>query len=267
MRTFAVGDIQGCTPALLKLLDTVNFDPSSDELWCVGDLVNRGPDSLGTLEFLHSIRKSCKLVLGNHDLHLLAIASGAKSIKPDNDLDRILESDNADKLFKWLRKQPLLRWDKKKKLAMCHAGIPPMWDLKKAKSLSEEVEIVLQSKHYKTFFKHMYGNTPERWDDDLVGTDRLRTITNYFTRMRFLGPNGELDLKNKQANSDENSQLLAWFSYPNQLKKNTLLFGHWAALNGVFDQQNIIGLDTGCVWGGPLTLLHVESDQLYHQTL
>ena len=267
MRTFAVGDIQGCLPPLLKLLDHVNFDPASDELWCVGDLVNRGPDSLGTLEFLHSIRKSCKIVLGNHDLHLLAMASGQKSVKKDNDLELIIKSKNADTLFKWLRKQPLLHWDKERKLAMSHAGIPPMWNLKKAKALSEEVEIVLQSKHHKTFFKHMYGNTPELWDDDLVGVERLRTITNYFTRMRFLGPNGELDLNNKQATSDDNQYVKPWFSYPHQLKKTKLLFGHWAALNGVFHLPNVIGLDTGCVWGGPLTLMHIESGMRYRQTL
>lgn len=267
MRTFAVGDIQGCLPPLLTLLDKVNFDPATDQLWCVGDLVNRGPDSLGTLEFLHSIRKSCKIVLGNHDLHLLAMGCGQKAIKKDNDLERIIDSKNASTLFKWLRKQPLLQWDKDRKLAMCHAGIPPMWSLKQAKSLSEEVEIVLQSKHYKTFFKHMYGNTPDMWEDDLVGTDRLRTITNYFTRMRFLGPNGELDLSNKQASSNGNSQLRPWFEFPNQLKKNKLLFGHWAALNGVFNHPNVIGLDTGCVWGGPLTLMHVETGKRYRQTL
>lgn len=267
MRTFAVGDIQGCLPPLLTLLDKVNFDPAVDQLWCVGDLVSRGPDSLGTLEFLHSIRKSCKIVLGNHDLHLLAMAYGQKAIKKDGDLDRVIASSNADTLFKWLRKQPLLQWDKERKLAMCHAGIPPMWNLKKAKALSEEVEVVLQSKHHKTFYKHMYGNTPEVWDDDLIGTDRLRTITNYFTRMRFLGPNGELDLNNKQAPKEDQGPFKPWFSYPHQLKKTRLLFGHWAALNGVFNQTHVIGLDTGCVWGGDLTLLHIESGKRYRQSL
>lgn len=267
MRTFAVGDIQGCLPPLLKLLDKVNFDPAADQLWCVGDLVNRGPDSLGTLEFLHSIRHNCKIVLGNHDLHLLAMACGQKAIKKDGDLDRIIASKNSDTLFKWLRKQPLLQWDKERKLAMCHAGIPPMWNLKKAKALSEEVEVVLQSRHHKKFFRHMYGNYPDLWDDDLVGTERLRTITNYFTRMRYLGPNGELDLDNKQAPGNEHGPLKPWFSYPHQLKKTTLLFGHWAALNGVFNQPNVIGLDTGCVWGGPMTLLHIETNKRYRQTL
>jgi len=267
MRTFAVGDIQGCLPALLTVLDKVNFDPASDQLWCVGDLVNRGPDSLGTLEFLHSIRKSCKIVLGNHDLHLLAMAFGQKAVKKDGDLEKIIKSPNAETLFKWLRKQPLFHWDKDRELAMSHAGIPPMWGLKKAKALSEEVEVVLQSKHHKIFFKHMYGDTPSVWDDDLVGTDRLRTITNYFTRMRFLGPNGELDLNNKQAPKEDTGPMKPWFSYPNKLKKNTLLFGHWAALNGVFNQPNVIGLDTGCVWGGPLTLLHIESGKRYRAHL
>ncbi len=266
-RTFAVGDLQGCLEPLQRLLDKVNFDESKDQLWCVGDLVNRGPDSLGTLEFLYSIRKSLKVVLGNHDLHLLAIAYGEKKYKEDNDLSRIIQSDNADTLLKWLRKQPLLQWDKDKNLAMCHAGIPPMWDLKTAKALSKEVQLVLKSSRHIYMYRAMYGNTPELWNDELQGMERLRVIINYFTRMRFLGPQGELDLDNKKDVKGAADDLKPWFQYPHQLKKTRLLFGHWAALEGMFDHPQITGLDTGCVWGGPMTLQHIESGKRYHSYL
>ena len=266
-RTFAVGDIQGCLEPLLRLLDRVNFDESRDQLWCVGDLVNRGPDSLGTLEFLHSIRKSTKVVLGNHDLHLLAIAYGVKKVKKDNELALIAKSKNADTLMEWLRKQPLLHWDKDKKLAMCHAGVPPMWDLKTAKALSNEVQTVLKSSSHKTIYKTMYGDTPDVWTDNLQGNERLRVIINYFTRMRFLGANGQLNLENKERADKAINEYQPWFSYPHKLKKTRLLFGHWAALEGMFDHSQITGLDTGCVWGGPLTLLNVDTGKRYQQTL
>lgn len=266
-RTFVVGDLQGCLAPLLDLLEQVKFDKNQDELWCAGDLVNRGPDSLGTLEFLYSIRKSVKIVLGNHDLHLLAVAYGQKSVKKGSDLLTISESKNADKLLKWLRKQPLLHWDKKRKIAMCHAGIPPMWSLKKAQKLSKEVEAVLQSKQHKDLYAAMYGDNPEAWNNKLKGFDRLRVIINYFTRMRFLGPNGELDLNTKSGLDDDSQTLKPWFSYPNKLKKNHLFFGHWAALNGLFDQPKVTGLDTGCVWGGPLTMQHIESGKRYQAKL
>lgn len=261
-RTFAVGDIQGCLDPLQRLLDHVKFDPSKDQLWCVGDLVNRGPNSLGALSFLYDMRKSLKVVLGNHDLHLLAMASG-HSPKKDKDLMKIIESENADKLLKWLSKRPLFHRDKDKKLAMCHAGIPPMWDVKKAEALSEEVEAVLQSPKADKFYKHMYGNEPHIWEDSLTGMERIRCIVNYFTRMRFIGPHGELDLNEKGNVIKQDNDLQPWFHYQIANKKYQLLFGHWAALGGVFDHPNVIGLDTGCVWGGPMTLMHIESGQRY----
>ncbi len=266
-RTFAVGDIQGCLDPLKHLLDKVKFDETKDQLWCVGDLVNRGPDSLGTLEFLHSMRKSLKVVLGNHDLHLLAIAFEQKKIKKDNDLSRIIESPNADTLLAWLRKQPLLHWDKEKKLAMCHAGIPPMWTLKMAKSFSHEVQSMVMGPNHKKFYKAMYGDSPDTWSDNLTGMDRLRVITNYFTRMRFIGNDGQLDFDHKDNKSGNADNLKPWFEFDHQLKNTTLLFGHWAALNGLFDRPQIIGLDTGCVWGGPLTLLHIETGKRYQAYL
>jgi len=169
--------------------------------------------------------------------------------------------------MEWLRKQPLLHWDKDKKLAMCHAGIPPMWDLKTAKALSNEVQTVLKSSSHKTIYKTMYGDTPDVWTDNLQGNDRLRVIINYFTRMRFLGANGQLNLENKERADTASDEYQPWFSYPHKLKKTHLLFGHWAALEGMFDHPQITGLDTGCVWGGPLTLLNVDTGKRYQQTL
>lgn len=266
-RRFAVGDLQGCLSPLKKLLDEVNFDDSQDELWCVGDLINRGPQSLETLEFIYSLRHCVKTVLGNHDLHLLAVAYGQKKVKAESDLLEIAASENSDKLLKWLRKQPLLHWDKENKLAMCHAGIPPMWDLKKAKKLSDEVQVVLKSDQHIKFYEKMYGNQPDVWDDELTGMKRLRVIVNYFTRMRFLGPSGELEFDNKSGLDSELGEFKPWFHYPNKLKKNHLLFGHWAALNGLFDQKKMTGLDTGCVWGGPLTLMNLETHELHQAWL
>lgn len=266
-RTFVVGDLQGCLDPLLDLLDQVKFNPKQDELWCVGDLVNRGPDSLGTLQFLYKIRKSIKVVLGNHDLHFLAVAYGEKSVKKGSDLLKIHDAKNGKKILKWLRKQPLMHWDKERKLAMCHAGIPPMWSLKKAKELSKEVESVLKSKKHKKMYAKMYGNTPELWDDELTGFSRLRVIINYFTRMRFLGPNGELELENKQGADESADDLTPWFEFENKLKKNQVFFGHWAALEGLFDHPQVVGLDTGCVWGGPMTLLEIETGKRYQAWL
>lgn len=264
-RIFAVGDIQGCLDPLQRLLDKVKFDEAEDQLWCVGDLVNRGPDSLGTLEFLYSIRHSLKVVLGNHDLHLLAVAYGEKSVKNDSDLLAIAASPNSDTLLEWLRQQPLLYWEKDLKLAMCHAGIPPMWDLKTAQALSDEVQAILKSDRHVAFYREMYGNEPDTWHDDLQGMERIRVIVNYFTRMRFLGPNGQMDFDNKSGADAGRRELQPWYQYPHKLKKNRLLFGHWAALGGLFNHSSVIGLDTGCVWGGPLTLMDVQNRRLYQK--
>jgi bis(5'-nucleosyl)-tetraphosphatase (symmetrical) len=266
-RTFAIGDIQGCLEPLKQLLDRVGFNENKDTLWCVGDLVNRGPDSLGTLEFLYSIRKSLKVVLGNHDLHLLAVAYGEKKVKPESELLTIAASDNAEKILKWLRKQPLVQWDKERNLAMSHAGIPPMWSVKKAKALSDEVQLVLKSDQHYKFYRAMYGNEPDTWSDDLKGMERLRVITNYLTRMRFLGENNELEFENKATAKEAGKGFKPWFEYENKLKKNHLLFGHWAALGGVFDQAKVTGLDTGCVWGGPMTLMNVDTNTFFKQYL
>lgn len=264
-RLFAVGDLQGCLEPLERLLHDVKFNPKKDELWCVGDLVNRGPDSLGTLRLLYKMRDSIKVVLGNHDLHLLAIAYGQKKPKGHEELLNIVEADDSKTLLKWLRQQPLFYWDEKRNVAMAHAGIPPMWSPKKARKRSQEVEAILQSSFHKQFYAEMYGNEPAVWDKSLEGMDRLRVIVNYFTRMRFMGPNGELELASKEGAGAAPTGCKPWFEYPNNLKGTKLLFGHWAALEGLFDHPDVTGLDTGCVWGGNMTMLNVETGKRFQR--
>ncbi|MEH6549163.1 MAG: symmetrical bis(5'-nucleosyl)-tetraphosphatase [Pseudomonadales bacterium] len=264
MTTYAVGDVQGCLQPLLCLLEKVNFDARQDQLWLAGDIVNRGPQSLETLEYIYSIRKSVKMVLGNHDLHLLAIAHGAKSPGRNDTLHDILEAPDRDKLLAWLIKQPLIYTDEDLGYTMVHAGIPPMWKLKKAHALANEVTSVLRGPKAAGFFQQMYGNIPDIWTEDLVGGDRLRLITNYLTRMRFCTAEGQLDLEDKNNKQSSRSDFKPWFSHPNRAsKKDHIIFGHWAALNGEADTKRIYALDTGCAWGNKLTMLRLEDRKLF----
>ena len=263
MATYAVGDVQGCLEPLKCLLDRVQFDPSQDKLWLVGDLVNRGPQSLETLRFLYSMRDSVVTVLGNHDLHLLAIANHAARIKKKDTLREILSApDCADLLF-WLRQQPLMHHDAERNISMVHAGIPPQWSIQDALARAEEMHTVLRDDSlFVPYLDGMYGDHPSVWNDDLHGIERLRVITNYFTRMRFCTANGELDLNSKEGISTAPSGFAPWFSHPERLTRNdTILFGHWAALEGRCPEPNTIALDTGCVWGGKLSLYNVDTQQ------
>ncbi|MGI9285164.1 MAG: symmetrical bis(5'-nucleosyl)-tetraphosphatase, partial [Pseudomonadales bacterium] len=196
-RTFAVGDIQGCYDSLRCVLDGVAFDAAQDQLWVVGDLVNRGPQSLATLRYLKDLGKQCKIVLGNHDLHLLAVASGAQKIRKNDTFADVLDAPDRDALLAWLRRQPLIYSDEKLGFTMVHAGIPPRWTLDRALQLAAEVEKSLQGKKASDFFANMYGDGPKCWDDKLGGNKRLRCIVNYLTRMRFCTAEGKLDLKDK----------------------------------------------------------------------
>lgn len=264
MADFAVGDIQGCLAPLQRVLEQADFNPATDTLWCVGDLINRGPDSLGTLRFLMSLGPAVKTVLGNHDLHLLAAAHGAKKLKPGDDLHHILNAPDAPALLHWLQQQPLLLEDEALGLLVCHAGIPHIWDLPQARAYAAEVNQVLQSPRAGEFFAAMYGNEPARWQYNLTGLARLRCIVNYFTRMRFIAADGTLDFDAKEDASSAPAGMRPWFEYDLQLADKTLVFGHWAALQGVFDRPRLIGLDTGCVWGGNLTLLNLQSGAQFH---
>ncbi|UTA48609.1 symmetrical bis(5'-nucleosyl)-tetraphosphatase [Simiduia sp. 21SJ11W-1] len=259
MATYAVGDIQGCFEPLQRLLAEVNFNPAQDTLWVAGDLVNRGPDSLAVIRFLRSLGDAVVPVLGNHDLHFLAVAEGVKPPSKGDTLEDLLAAPELADIVQWLRGLPLIHQDKALGYTMVHAGIPPQWGIKKALKRAREVEQVLQSGDYRRFLKAMYGNTPAGWRKGLRGMKRLRVITNYFTRMRFCAPDGELDITNKSAPMGVNLGFAPWYALENRKSRgHRIIFGHWAALEGAVSEPDIFALDTGCVWGGCLTLLRLE---------
>ncbi|MDR3478064.1 MAG: symmetrical bis(5'-nucleosyl)-tetraphosphatase [Gammaproteobacteria bacterium] len=267
MSTYAIGDIQGCFDPLERLLALIEFDPDKDSLWFTGDLVNRGPKSLATLRFIKNLGERHHTVLGNHDLHLLAVAHGAHPGSDDDSIAEILAAPDRDELLNWLRQQPLLHHDATLGYTMAHAGIAPAWDLEKAQALAKEVENVLQSDEASQFFHHMYGNRPDFWQDDLQGWERLRCITNYFTRMRFCYEDGRLDLRNKGTIDSHAGNLVPWFRVKNRANADLdIIFGHWAALAGITHTPNTFALDTGCVWGYCLTAMRLE-DQKRFQVL
>ncbi|MBA1231112.1 symmetrical bis(5'-nucleosyl)-tetraphosphatase [Pseudomonas viridiflava] len=261
MAVYAVGDLQGCLDPLKCLLDDVCFDPEKDRLWLVGDLVNRGPQSLETLRFLYGIRQSLVCVLGNHDLHLLAASRSIERLKKGDTLREILEAPDRDSLLGWIRQQKLMHFDEHRNVAMVHAGIAPQWSVKKALKHAAEVEHALQDDNlYEPFLDGMYGNEPVKWDNALSGVTRLRVITNYFTRMRFCTSDGKLDLKGKEGVETAKPGYAPWFSHANRKARSVkIIFGHWAALEGRCDEPGVFALDSGCVWGGSMTLLNVDT--------
>jgi len=261
MATYAVGDLQGCLEPLKCLLRQVAFDPAVDRLWLVGDLVNRGPQSLETLRYLYSIRDSLTCVLGNHDLHLLAAWRNIERLKKSDTLREILEAPDCEELLQWLRQQKLMHYDETRNIAMVHAGIAPQWSLKKALKCAAEVEEALRDDNLlEPFLDGMYGNDPAKWDSDLKGVTRLRVITNYFTRMRFCTSEGKLDLKSKEGLDTAPPGYAPWFSHKERKTRDLkIIFGHWAALEGHCNEPGIFALDSGCVWGGSMTLLNVDS--------
>tara|TARA_R110001592_G_scaffold42588_11_gene138284 strand:+ start:15445 stop:16257 length:813 start_codon:yes stop_codon:yes gene_type:complete len=265
MTTYAVGDLQGCLAPLKSLLETVGFNPSRDTLWSVGDLVNRGPDSLQTLRFIDSLGGACIAVLGNHDLHLLAAAQDATRLRKSDTLLSILKADDRVQLLGNLRQRPLAHLDTARGFFMSHAGIPPIWSVAQALGYAAEVEDVLCSEtRSREFFDHMYGNQPDRWSDSLTGIERLRTITNYLTRMRFCKADGTLDLKSKDGQDTAPKGFAPWFSYPRHSPEIQLIFGHWAALEGKSDADGVHALDSGCVWGNCMTLMNIETGERHH---
>jgi len=261
MATYAVGDLQGCLEPLQCLLEQVAFDPAKDSLWLVGDLVNRGPQSLATLRFLYGIRESLVCVLGNHDLHLLAAGRNIERLKKSDTLREILEAPDCADLLEWLRQQKLMHYDEQRDIALVHAGIPPQWSVRKALKCAAEVEEALRDDNLiAPYLDGMYGNDPVKWDNDLKGVTRLRVITNYFTRMRFCTSEGKLDLKSKEGVGTALPGYKPWFTYKERKTKGQkIIFGHWAALEGQCDEPGIFALDTGCVWGGAMTLINVDT--------
>lgn len=263
MATYAVGDIQGCYAELCELLDRVAFS-RTDTLWCCGDLVNRGPASLETLRFIKALGNQAITVLGNHDLHLLAVFHHASRVKRADTLAPVLNAPDCEGLMHWLQQQPLLHTDPDLGFTIVHAGIPPQWSLQDAQRFAREVETTLQSKQAPAYFHAMYGNLPDQWDPALEGTTRLRVITNYLTRMRFCTPEGQLEFASKGGLDTQPKGFLPWYQHPHRVSaEHRILFGHWAALEGNITQQNVFALDTGCVWGGKLTALRLEDLQTF----
>lgn len=265
MAVYAVGDLQGCLQPLKCLLERVQFNPEHDRLWLVGDLVNRGPESLETLRFLYRMRDSLVCVLGNHDLHLVAAGCNVERLKKSDTLREILDAPDALQLLDWLRQQKLMHYDEQRNMALVHAGIPPQWSLKKALRCAAEVEQALRDDNlFKPFLDGMYGNEPAKWSNELTGIDRLRVITNYFTRMRFCTAQGKLELKGKEGADSAPPGYAPWFSYPGRKTRNVkIIFGHWAALEGRCNAPWVSALDTGCVWGGSMTLMNVDTGQRF----
>ncbi|ODP98349.1 bis(5'-nucleosyl)-tetraphosphatase (symmetrical) [Salinivibrio kushneri] len=261
MATYLVGDIHGCERTLRALLTQVDFSPDKDILYSVGDLVARGPDSLNVLRFFYQLGDAARVVLGNHDLHLLAVAHGIKPIKGKDNTQSILDAPDREQLLGWLSQQPLLMDVAAPDggFLLAHAGISPQWDKKTAVTCANEVEAILRSNEQRWLLENMYADSPDQWDPSLSGLDRYRYIINSFTRMRFCFPDGRLDMQCKLPPSQAaDSGLLPWFEVPaRQPLDQSVVFGHWAALNGTI-QPKLYGLDTGCVWGGKLTLLRWE---------
>ncbi len=258
MADYAIGDIQGCYDELRRALDEVAFDAANDRLWCVGDLVNRGPKSLDVLRFFRDLGDSAICVLGNHDLHLLALAAGNDKHKEDSTLTEILEASEREELLDWLRRRPLAHFDADLGFLMIHAGLPPQWDLDTTLTCAHEVESVLRSDDHADYFMQMYGNKPHRWDPSLRGMDRLRFITNCLTRLRFCEPDGQLALKEKGPPGSQQTGRMPWFEHPDRRTRDQrIVFGHWSTL-GYIAGDNVWGLDTGCLWGGALTILRLD---------
>ncbi|MFA6121231.1 MAG: symmetrical bis(5'-nucleosyl)-tetraphosphatase [Sideroxydans sp.] len=261
MAIYIVGDIQGCYLELRLLLDKIQFDAQKDKLWFVGDLVNRGSGSLEVLRLVRSLGDSAITVLGNHDLHLLAVAAGVAQLHRSDTLGEILAASDRDELLTWLRQQRLMHVEGDN--VMVHAGLLPQWSIKQATKLAREVETVLRGDDYVKFLEHMYGNTPNRWDDELTGYKRLRVITNAFTRLRICTPDGEMEYKFKGEVEKMPAGYVPWFDVSKRASKDaTVIFGHWSAL-GLKVTPNIIALDTGCLWGGSLTAIRLEDRELF----
>ncbi len=258
MAIYAIGDVQGCYDELCRLLEKISFDPASDQLWFCGDLVNRGPQSLETLRFVKSLGSSAISVLGNHDLHLLALAYGIDKARDAGGLQTILHCAERDDLLDWLQARPMLHYDKRQKTLLVHAGVHPDWTLKVAKSLAAEVEAAIRGNKARRFFKKMYGNQPRRWSNELTGYRRLRTITNIFTRMRYFTPTRMLNFNASGSPRQVGKRLTPWFELESSLKPEIrVLFGHWSTLPvGAYGRH--FALDGGCVWGEHLVALRID---------
>ena len=263
MSTYAIGDVQGCYDTLRHLLDQLRFDPARDRLWFAGDLVNRGPQSLQTLRYVSGLGSAALSVLGNHDLHLLALANGGRKGKRDT-LEQVLKAPDRDELLHWLRRQPLLHESPDGGIALLHAGLPPQWDMPQARACAREAEAALRGDDYTELLREMYGDQPDQWDEALQGVPRLRFIINAYTRLRYCDTQGRADFKPKGAPGTQPVGLQPWFTAPHRRSSGTtLLFGHWSTLGRVhWPEHRVYCLDTGAVWGGKLTALRIDDGEL-----
>lgn len=260
MATYAIGDIQGCYHAFQALLAKLSFDARDDQLWLVGDIVNRGSGSLEVLRWCYEHQASTQIVLGNHDLHTLVVAHGVRRAHKRDTLQPIFDAPDADSLLNWLRHQPLMFTNGE--YTMVHAGLLPQWQLDEALRYAKEVEQALQSADYGDFLTHMYGNEPNAWHDNLVGFDRLRVITNAMTRLRACTEQGVMEFEFKGELDDVPAGCMPWFDVPSrQTQSDNIVCGHWSAL-GLHQRTHVFALDTGCLWGGQLTAMRLEDRQI-----
>ncbi|MGH8168601.1 MAG: symmetrical bis(5'-nucleosyl)-tetraphosphatase [Woeseiaceae bacterium] len=259
MAVYAIGDIQGCYEPFRRLLDKLRFEPEKDRLWLTGDLVNRGPKSLKTLRFVQSLGDTAITVLGNHDLHLIAVANGiGRSREQNGPLAKLLRADDCDELVDWLRRRPLAHFSPDLNALMVHAGLHPRWTVKKTLARAAEVEAVLRSDAYLNFLPKLYGNSPSRWSGKLTGNKRLRFIVNCLTRMRMIDKDGRMDYSHKGPPGSARKGLIPWFEAPDARWRGTrVIFGHWSAL-GLIVKRDLIGIDSGCVWDGELTAVRLN---------
>ncbi|HKO87044.1 MAG TPA: symmetrical bis(5'-nucleosyl)-tetraphosphatase [Burkholderiales bacterium] len=261
MATYAIGDLQGCMQPLHTLLSIIRFDAAHDRLWFTGDLVNRGPDSLAVLRFVKDLGNRAVTVQGNHDLHLLALAAGYAKKREDDTLDEILAAPDRKELIDWLRMRPLLY--REDEYLLVHAGLLPQWSASQAAEFAAEVEAELHGVAADMFFAELYGSRPNCWDESLRGMDRLRVIVNAMTRLRFCTPEGVMDFKAKGEAAGAPPGYMPWFEVATRRSTDVrIIFGHWSAL-GMVIKPNLFALDTGCVWGGRLTAIRLEDQQVF----
>jgi bis(5'-nucleosyl)-tetraphosphatase (symmetrical) len=261
MATYAIGDVQGCVGALRELLDAVDFDRKRDCVWFVGDLVNRGPDSLATLRLVKELGDAAVAVLGNHDFHLLAVAAGQAKLQRSDTLDAVLDAPDCEELLAWLRHRPMMHVQGK--WAMVHAGLLPQWDIARAQVLAHEVEAALRGKDWRDFMATLYGNKPECWSESLRGADRLRVIVNAMARMRFCTADGRIEFRTKGETAKAPPGFFPWFDVPGRARRDhTIVCGHWSAL-GLKLRPDLLALDSGCVWGGSLSAVRLGDGSLF----
>lgn len=259
MSTYCIGDVQGCLTELESLLKIINYNHNKDSLWFVGDLVNRGPQSLETLRFIKQ-QPNTKIVLGNHDIHLISFYHDIVDFETEH-LESIITAKDGKKLVTWLQKQPLAYYSREYNCLLTHAGVYPGWGLNSALGYANEAANALSNKE---FLKNMYGNKPKKWDNNLTGYDRLRFIINAFTRMRFCDLEGNLNFQHSGKIESAPKEYIPWFKIPwRKTKEIKIIFGHWAALEGKTDEPNATAIDTGCVWGKKLTALRLDDNNIF----